>query len=65
MREAARLYKETLEVQKRVSGPEHRDTLLSMNDLAASCWGLGRTTEAALLGEKTPEIRKRVLGPEH
>ena len=46
-------------------GPEHPDTLHSMNNLAASYRSLGGAEQAAKLVEETLEIGKRVLGPEH
>ena len=44
---------------------EHPDTLLSMNNLAATYDSLGRATEAVKVCEECFEIRKRVLGLEH
>ena len=50
------LHKETLEIRKRVLGPEHPDTLHSMNRLAASYCGLNHTKEATRLDEETLKI---------
>jgi len=58
MKEAAQLHEELLEIRKRALGPEHPDTLQSMNGLAASYSSLGRTKEAAQLHEETLEIGK-------
>jgi tetratricopeptide (TPR) repeat protein len=55
----------TFDIRKTLLGPEHRDTLESMNGLAWSYRSLGQTKEAAQLYGETLEIRKRVLGPEH
>ena len=63
--EALKLNEECLEIRKRVLGPEHPDTLRSMDGLAATYVNLGRLTEALMLYEECLEIRKRVLGPEH
>ena len=65
MKEAAQLFEETLDIRKRVLGPEHPDTLESMNGLAVSYWSLGQMKAAAQLFKETLEIRKRALGPEH
>ena len=63
--ERLKLNEECLEIRKRVLGPEHPDTLQSMDGLAATYVNLGRLTEALKLYEECLEIRKRVLGPEH
>jgi serine/threonine protein kinase/tetratricopeptide (TPR) repeat protein len=46
-------------------GPDHPDTLLSMNYLALSYAAAGRTREAIELHEETLQLRKARLGPEH
>ena len=46
-------------------GPDHPDTLLSMNNLANSYAGLGRQAEALKLREETLALRKAKLGPDH
>jgi eukaryotic-like serine/threonine-protein kinase len=46
-------------------GPDHPDTLASMNNLAASYEGLGRYAEALRLYEETLALRKAKLGPDH
>ena len=46
-------------------GPEHPDTLQSMDGLAATFFRLGRSKEQLNLYEECLEIRKRVLGQEH
>ncbi len=46
-------------------GPDHHDTLTSMNNLA-NCYGdLGRFTEALKLREETLALRRAKLGPDH
>lgn len=62
---AAQLLKLTVEVQKRVLGPESPDTLLSMHNLARSYYLHGKYRRAMQLGEQTVELRKRVLVAEH
>jgi len=45
-------------------GPDHPDTLRSMNNLANSYAALGRQAEALKLREETLELRKAKLGPD-
>jgi eukaryotic-like serine/threonine-protein kinase len=54
-----------IEIQRRTLGPEHPDTLNSMNNLASDLRQEGHYTEAERLDRETLEIRRRVLGPEH
>src|SRR5262249_54081366 len=46
-------------------GPEHPDTLSSMNNLALSYDVLGRHAEALKLGQETLALRKAKLSPNH
>jgi serine/threonine protein kinase/tetratricopeptide (TPR) repeat protein len=46
-------------------GPNHPDTLMSMNDLALSYAGMGRHADALKLREETLALRKAKLGPDH
>ena len=46
-------------------GPDHPDTLKSMNNLAASYTDLGRHAEALKLHQETLALRKAKLGPDH
>ena len=46
-------------------GPDHPDTLTSMNNLANSYAALGRHAEALKLREETLALRKAKLGPDH
>jgi non-specific serine/threonine protein kinase/serine/threonine-protein kinase len=62
--EAEKLYRETLDVERRVLGPEHPRTLWLMNNLANVLTDEGRYAEAEKLFRKTLDIRRRVLGPE-
>ena len=54
-----------MDVRRKVLGPEHPETLWSMNGLASSYYRLGRSKEAARLYEEPLVIRRKVLGPEH
>jgi serine/threonine protein kinase/tetratricopeptide (TPR) repeat protein len=46
-------------------GPDHADTLVSMNNLANSYFQLGRDADALALYEQTLTLRKTKLGPDH
>ncbi len=46
-------------------GPEHPDTLISMNNLALTIHAQGDLAGARKLEEEALAIRRRVLGPEH
>ena len=51
--EALKLCEETLALKKAKLGPDHPDTLMSMNNLAGSYAALGRHAEALKLIEET------------
>jgi hypothetical protein len=59
------LFEETLKLHKAKLGPEHPDTLTSMNNLAAAYHYAGKTDLALPLFEETLKLRKARLGPEH
>ena len=54
-----------LAARLQVLGPEHRDTLMSMNNLANLLFMQGRYSEAGQLERETLAIQKRILGPNH
>ena len=58
------LFSQALEIRRRVLGPEHPDTLPSMNNLAQVYWR-GQVRAGRALYSQTLEIQRRVLGPEH
>ncbi len=62
---AAALYRRALEASERVLGPEHPDTLNSVNNLAVLLMSQGDYAGAAPLYRRALEARERVLGPEH
>jgi eukaryotic-like serine/threonine-protein kinase len=62
---AQSLDQRALDIQRRVLGPEHPDTLSSMNNMANVLSAEGRYPEAEKLQRETLDIRRRVLGPEH
>jgi tetratricopeptide (TPR) repeat protein len=49
----------------RMLGPDHPDTLASVNNLAIACQEVGRRAEAIRLHERALAGRVRALGPEH
>ncbi|XRM46413.1 hypothetical protein ABZX51_009448 [Aspergillus tubingensis] len=64
-KEAEELGVQVLELHKRVLGPEHPDTLTSMDNLASTYWNQGRWKEAEELQIQELKLCKQVLGPEH
>jgi tetratricopeptide (TPR) repeat protein len=60
-----RRYRETLDIRRRVLGPEHPDTLRSMHNLGDILYEEGRYAEAEKLLRETLNISRRVLGPEY
>jgi serine/threonine protein kinase len=62
---AERQYRRGLDLRKAKLGPDHPDTLSSMNNLAASYADLGRQREALTLCEETLKLMKAKLGPDH
>jgi tetratricopeptide (TPR) repeat protein len=62
---AGALYRRELEFRRRVLGPEHRDTLGSMNNLAAVLASQGDLAGARKLQEETLAVYAQVQGPEH
>ncbi|NIV49142.1 MAG: tetratricopeptide repeat protein [Gammaproteobacteria bacterium] len=57
--------KAALATRESVLGPDHPDTLSSMNALAVLYWSQGRYAEAEPLYLETLEREKRVLGADH
>ncbi|KAH8654872.1 hypothetical protein BGZ61DRAFT_405158, partial [Ilyonectria robusta] len=59
------IQQQTLELSTRVFGPEHPNTLGSMNNLAITLRKHGKYVAAKSMHRQTLELRKRILGPEH
>ena len=59
------LLEETLKLHKAKLGPEHPDTLTSMNNLGQAYRYAGKLDLALPLLEETLKLRKAKLGPEH
>jgi tetratricopeptide (TPR) repeat protein len=62
---AEEMYQRALESRERVLGPEHADTLTSMDDLAAVLYSQDKYEAAEEMYRRILELRERVLGPEH
>ena len=59
-----RWYRRSLDVRLKQFGPEHPDTLRSMNNLAMVLDGQGKYEAAEAMHRQTLELREKVLGPE-
>ncbi len=57
------LLERSVEIRRRVLGPENPKTLSSKIDLAGTLWREGHYAESEKLSRKTLEISRRVLGP--
>ncbi len=55
----------SLEIRRRISGPENPITLAAMNSLAVTYHRQAKYEQAESLEKQTLEVRRRVLGPEH
>ena len=62
---AVSLFEETLKLRKGKLGPDHPDTLKSMNNLVVGYLTAGKMDVALPLYEQTLKIMKAKLGPEH
>jgi eukaryotic-like serine/threonine-protein kinase len=63
--QARLLVTRAVDIQRRMLGPEHPDTVKSTQNLASVLYEEGRFAEAEKLDRETLNIRRRVLGPEH
>jgi hypothetical protein len=62
---AESLYSQTLEIRRRVLGPDNPFIPAAMNNLAIVRGDEGKYAQAEALDRQALEIRRRVLGPEH
>jgi len=65
LQEAEALQQKTLEIQRRVLGPEHTHTLITMNNLALSYLEQKRFDEAEKMLRETLVLDTRVRGKDH
>ena len=63
--QAQKLQEKSLELRRRVLGPQHPDTLAVMKELGGTLRVEGQLTEAEKLLRQTLESGRRVLGPEN
>ncbi|MFG2672873.1 tetratricopeptide repeat protein [Streptomyces sp. NPDC048445] len=63
--EAIAMLEQVAEARARLLGPDHPDTLGTLDELAAVHGDMGRDQEALDLEERVSGARTRVLGPEH
>jgi len=63
--EAQPLFERALDTRRRILGPEHPDTLTTMERLARTEERLGKYPEAEKLMQASFDVRSRVLGPDH
>jgi tetratricopeptide (TPR) repeat protein len=54
-----------LALRRKLSGPEHPDTLEAMHNLASSYQDVGRRDEALRMQEESLALCRKVFGPEH
>jgi tetratricopeptide (TPR) repeat protein len=57
--------RQSADIRRLHSGPDHLDTLTALNNLATTLRIAGKTTEAIALFEKVREATERTVGPEH
>jgi serine/threonine protein kinase/Flp pilus assembly protein TadD len=62
---AVEVFRKALDTRKAKLGPDHPDTLTSMNNLAVAYRASGQLAKAVPLYEETLEKRKAKLGPDH
>jgi Tfp pilus assembly protein PilF len=59
------MHRRALEASEKVLGPEHPDTLASVNNLGRVLGRQGKYEEAEVMHRRALEAREKVLGPEH
>ena len=64
-REAEAMHRRALEIQEKVLGPEHLNTLYSANRLGIALQQQDKLEEAEVMHRRALKIQEKVLGPEH
>ncbi|KAF2185806.1 hypothetical protein K469DRAFT_707474 [Zopfia rhizophila CBS 207.26] len=59
------MHRQALEGYKKVLGPEHSDTLTSINNLGSALERQNKYEEAEAMHQRALEGREKMLGPEH
>ena len=62
---AIRQHERALRLREQTLGPDHRDTLVSRNNLAVAYRASGRAAEAIALHQSTLKLKETKLGPDH
>ena len=57
------MHRQTLELRRKVLGPEHPDTLMGMIWLASALSSQGKYVEAEQMHRQTLELREEGVGP--
>ena len=65
LEEAVQLYKQALEMSKKVLGEEHPYTATRLHNLAGALLCQGNAEEAARMGKQALAILEKALGPDH
>jgi tetratricopeptide (TPR) repeat protein len=63
--EAVAMCRQTLQLQEKVLGKDHPDTLYTMNSLARLLYKQGKYIEAEAIDRQTLQLREKVLGKDH
>ena len=64
-KDSERMFRRALELDRADLDEDHRDTLVTMNNLAGTLWAQGDLASARALHEQVLSIQRRVLGEEH
>ncbi|RPA91598.1 hypothetical protein L873DRAFT_1713537 [Choiromyces venosus 120613-1] len=59
------MHRRALESTEKVLGPDHPETLASVNNLASVLQDLGRYAESETMHRRALESTEKVLGPDH
>src|SRR4029453_10444334 len=65
LRPALRQNDRALTLQRQLLGPEHPETLGTMNNLGLVLYALGRSEDARQIHDEALQLQRRILGPEH
>ena len=59
------MYERALQIREKALGPEHPDTVTSLNNLAALHQDMGAPAKAVPLYERVVKIKEKTPGPDH
>ena len=62
---AQELYEQTLEIERRILGPDHPDTIITLENLSGVHFTRGRPDLSAQILPEVLAARRRVLGEDH